>query len=240
MYTCLHNTHVHTHINLPNRGDSLIVQKGDVSACAWMDRKVVMMFSNAHPTATPSVLRRLKDHTHTPISCPEAIQLYNKYMAGVDRGDQLREYYACRTKSRKFYRYIFYFLFDIAITNAHILQKNFCPENVHKNVKEFRLQLAWVLMGDYSCRCTLSLLHFPIRIPDKSLQKNFKPGRCAYCKESHLHKDTTWFCRECEVWLYHNGDVHGDCFLQWHKGMQPELWDVVILLFIYPIHFILY
>ena len=100
MYTCLHNTHVHTHINLPNRGDSLVVQKGDVSACAWMDRKVVMViFSNAQPSATVSVLRRLKDHTRTPISCPEAVQLYNKYMGGVDRGDQLRGYYACRTKS---------------------------------------------------------------------------------------------------------------------------------------------
>ena len=191
------------------------------------------MFSNAQPTATVSVLRRLKDHTHTPISCPKAVQLYNKYMGGVDRGDQLREYYACRTKSRKFYRYIFYFLFDIAITNAHILQKNFCPENVHKNVKEFRLQLARELMGDYSSCCragrrpsqiiTLPLRHFPIRIPDESHRKNFKRGRCAYCKESHLRKDTTWFCRECEVWLCHNGDVHGDCFLQWHKGMQPQL-----------------
>ena len=136
----------------------------------------------------------------------------------------------CRTKSRKFYRYIFYFLFDVAITNAHILQKSFCPDNVYKNVKEFRLQLARELMGDYSSRCragrrpsqitTLPLRHFPIRIPHESHSKNFKGGRCAHCKMSHCRKDTTWFCRECEMWLCHNGDMHGDCFLQWHKGRE--------------------
>ena len=77
---------------LPNRGDSQVVQKGGVSACAWMDRKV--MFTNAQPSATASVLRRQKDHTRTPISCPEAVLLYNKCMGGIDRGDQLRGYYA--------------------------------------------------------------------------------------------------------------------------------------------------
>ena len=124
--TRLHNTHVHTHINLPNRDDSLVVQKGDVSACAWMDQKAIMvMFSNAQPSATASVLWRLKDHTRTPISCPEAVQLYNKYMGGVDREDQLHGYYACRTKSRKFYRYIFYFIFDVAITMPTFFRRTF-------------------------------------------------------------------------------------------------------------------
>ena len=84
-----------------------MVRKGGVSACAWMDRKVVMaMFSNAQPSATSSVLRRQKDHTRTPVTCPESILLYNKYMGGVDRGDQLRGYYSCRTKSRKFDKYV--------------------------------------------------------------------------------------------------------------------------------------
>ena len=69
---------------------------------------------------------------------------------GVDRGDQLRGYYTCRTKSREFYKYIF--LFDVAVTNAYVLQKNFCPENVHKNLKEFQLQLARELIGDYCNR----------------------------------------------------------------------------------------
>ena len=45
-------------------------------------------------------------------------------MGGVDRGDQLRGYYSCRSKSRKFYKYIFYFLLDTTITNAYILSES--------------------------------------------------------------------------------------------------------------------
>ena len=232
MYASIHTHNPHTqHINFPNRGDSQVVQKGGVSACAWLDRKVVMaMFSNSQPSSTASVLRRQKDHTRTPVRCPESILLYNKYMGGVDRGDQLRGYYTCRTKSRKFYKYISFFLFDVAVTNAYVLQKNFCPENVHKNLKEFRLQLARELIGDYCNRrragrrpsqiITLPLRHFPIRIPGESQNTKFKRGRCAHCKVSHCRRDSTWFCRECKVWLCHSGDPREDCFLKWHTGRE--------------------
>ena len=65
-----------------------MVQKGGVSVCAWLDRKVVMaMFGNTQPSSTGSVLRRQKDHTCTPVHFPESIVLYKKYMGGVDRGD---------------------------------------------------------------------------------------------------------------------------------------------------------
>ena len=41
-----------------------------------------------------------------------------KYMWGVDRGDQLHGYFKTRTKCRKFYKYIFWFLFNVAIINV--------------------------------------------------------------------------------------------------------------------------
>ena len=211
----------------PNRGDSLVVQKGGVAAYAWMDRKVVMvMASNTQPSATGYALRRQKDHSRTPIPCPESIIMYNKYMGGVDRGDQLRGYYSCRTKSRKFYKYIFHFLFDVAITNSYILQKSFCPNSTIKNIKDFRLKLAMQLIGEYCSRQRagrrpvairpLPLRHFPVRITSDSEAVKHKRGRCVYCKEtSHTRKDSYWFCRECEVWLCHSG-YSDDCFLLWH------------------------
>ena len=42
-------------------------------------------------------------------------------MGGVDRGDQLRGYYHVRLKCVKNYKYIFWFLFEVAVTNAYIL-----------------------------------------------------------------------------------------------------------------------
>ena len=63
------------------RGDSVTVQKGNVSASAWMDRKVVMvMSSNCQPAGVGSVLRRLQDGTQLPVTCPEPIISYNEHM----------------------------------------------------------------------------------------------------------------------------------------------------------------
>ncbi len=65
---------------------------------------------------TGTVLRRQKDGSRKEVSCPVAVVDYNKYMGGVDRGDQLRGYYQSNFKSRKFYRYIAHFLFGVAVS----------------------------------------------------------------------------------------------------------------------------
>lgn len=118
-----------------------------------MDRKVVtVMSTTSQPSAIGTVLRRQKDGTRISVPCPEAIIIYNRYMGGVDRGDQLRGYYNCKVKSRKFYKYIFYFLFDVSITNAFILYKNFRSSPTFNTIKKFRLQLARELIGKYTTR----------------------------------------------------------------------------------------
>ena len=162
-------------LSIHNRGDSLTVQQGSVTASAWKDRKVVTVLStNTQPTGTGTVLRRQKDGSRIPVPCPEAIISYNEFMGGVDRGDQLRGYYSCRTKSRKFYKYIFYFLLDVAITNAFVLYKHYAAFSKYKTIRDFRVQLAKELIGDYCSRRwagrqgsflkTLQLRHFPVKL----------------------------------------------------------------------------
>ena len=223
MYNIVDNTMYFTF-----RGDSKTVQKGKVTASAWMDNKVVsMMSTTSQPSATASVLRRQKDGSRISIPCPESIISYNRFMGGVDRGDQLRGYYNCCMKSRKFYKYIFSFLFDVSITNAYILYKNFRSSPTLKNIKEFRLQLARELMGDYCSRrragrgggaiVPLQLQHFPIRVETPSKKKR---GRCVKCRQQNRRIDSSWFCRECTVWLCHSGDPTKDCFYLWHKNRE--------------------
>ena len=89
-----------------------------------------------------SVLRQRKDGSRISVPCPLSIMEYNNFMGGVDRGDRVRGYYSCRTKCRKFYKYIFHFLLDVAITNAYILQKGYHSSAPFKTIKEFQLQLA--------------------------------------------------------------------------------------------------
>ena len=76
----------------------------------------------ASPSDVTSVQRQQKDGTRMTVECPLCVALYNLYMGGVDLGDQLRGYYHVRLKCTKNYKYIFWFLVDVAITNAFILQ----------------------------------------------------------------------------------------------------------------------
>ena len=65
----------------------MTLQKNNISATPWLDRKVVtMMSSNTQPSAVGTVLRRQVDTTRSAIPCPQNIITYNKYMGGVDRG----------------------------------------------------------------------------------------------------------------------------------------------------------
>lgn len=143
-------------------------------------------------------------------------------MSAVDHGDQLRGYYRCRTKFRKFYMYIYTFLKDIAITNSFILYK-YLPTtstSLHK-IKQFRLQLAKSLIGDYCSRKLpgrysttpkkLPLTHFPLKDP------HGKRSRCKLCwTRSKKRCDTPYYCQTCQEWLCHTGKRESDCFLKWH------------------------
>ena len=64
-------------------------------------------------------------------------------MGGVDHNDQLRQYYHVRLKCRKYYKYIFWFLFDVTVSNAFIISKT-NPEMaaITRSVKAFRTHLA--------------------------------------------------------------------------------------------------
>ena len=156
-------------------------------------------------------------------SCPEACAAYNKHMGGVDLGDQHRGYYHIRMKVRKFYKYIAKFLFDVTITNSLILYNITDTNKRMKNLK-FREILATELIGNYCSRKRagrgahsikpLPLLHFPLKVQGES---GYKRGRCTLCKEKNKRTDCQWHCRECDVWLCHQGSQE-DCFFLWHKN----------------------
>ena len=189
------------------------------------------MSTNCQPSSSGTVNRKQKDGSSTEVPCPTSIISYNQFMGGVDRGDQLRGYYRCRSKSRKFYKYIFFFLFDVAITNAYILLKfsgQSCP---FKDFKSFRLQLAKDLIGEYCSRRRrgrggtvihpLPFRHYPIRLDNNSDGPRHPRGpRAVHRDIHHRHVLSTWYCRECGVWLCHTGDLSTDCFMKWHTRLH--------------------
>ena len=138
------------------RGESIVRQKGNLVANIWQDKKLVsIMSTNCQPTGPTTVRRKQKDGQVQSVPCPPNVVAYNKFMGGVDRCDQLRGYYRLRMKSKKFYKYVFWFLFDCCIVNAFTLVKHYCPITASTRqavIKDFRQQLALGLIGQYNTR----------------------------------------------------------------------------------------
>ena len=171
-----------------------------------------------------NVSRRQKDGTSKSVPCPTSVYLYNKYMGGADRNDQLRGYYSVRMKGRKFYKYNWWFMFDVTVTNTYILCKNHSDLNVTL-VKDFHTALAKELIGDFNNRKRRGRPSTGSSPSSRFCSDHFtiqaeKRSRCYYCyhKRSHKRHDTPWFCKTCDKYLCQNGK-QDDCFLQYHQQL---------------------
>ena len=227
------------------RGENLFCQRGNLVASVWMDKKPVNMLSTlAQADVTRTAQRKQKDGSRISVQCTDAVVLYNKYMAGVDKGDQMRQYYRVRTKCTKNYKYIFWFLFDVAVTNAYILSL-FTPTSMpitHQRHKAFRLKLADQLVSNYNNRKRLGRprslpAHLPPELPPSHesgppcqasrtalhLPSRREKRRCMYCSQYRTppqRHTVVWYCKECpgtpSLCLTGNEDG-SDCFRLWHQ-----------------------
>ena len=196
--------------------------------------------TQSNPTTDHQVLRRQKDGTRVSVSCPEAVYKYNRYMGGVDKGDQLRKYYHVRLKCQKNYKYIFWFAFDTAITNAFILSQYSVTtvSQTHLLLKNFRLRLAERLIGNYCSRKRAGRPHSssvpshpPPCLPTGHLAPHLPSHQtglrkqCVYCSKYRITRQrrmTVWFCAACDghppLCLTGKGDTT-DCYRLWHQNM---------------------
>ena len=203
---------------LDGRGSSKTVQYKNLSVSIWQDSKpVTLAATNTDPTVTENVQRKKKDGTRITVNAPQSVVWYNKYMGGVDHNDQMRGYYHVRLKCRKFYKYIFWFLFDITISNTYFLARAHC--GLKCSLKDARVTLAKALIKTYCSRKRLgrppvnprrfNSNHFPVKMKIKH--------RCFYCTKNKLGRhEPKWYCKECDKYLCHSGG-NDDCFLLYHQ-----------------------
>ena len=206
---------------LKNRGDYMYRQCGNLLVSLWQDTKTLSCLSTNECPSEVTARRRQKDGTHAEIPCPLAIKVYNKFMGGVDKNDQLRRYYSIRTKSRKCYKYLFWFLFDVAIVNSFILYGLSPAVGRQKTLKDFRVELANQMIGSYNSRKhsgrtytretqrakRMRVPHYPIKTTQR---------RCRKCSKENKRTTSTWWCNDCKLRLCHTGVPTTDCFLRHH------------------------
>ena len=196
---------------LKNRGDMQVMQRGNLTAYAWKDKKIVTYLSTiADPLQNKVMRRKQKDGSVKEVPCPMVGESYNKLMFGVDIADQKRmQYSTC---------------FDLAVVNGFI-----CMKESHNHVKhtrsgkevartqlEFRMNLGQKLIGTFRGSRKRKIppmtdnygnAHWPSKFP--------KRGRCKLCAQEKRRHEVYLGCTQCSVHLC----VDHNCFFRYHQQM---------------------
>ena len=166
------------------------------------------------------------------------VYLTIKNMRGVDRGDQLQNYYNVGRKSRKWWRRIFFYCIEVTILNSFCLEKMVKPSGhlqrgrKKRNILSFRLELAKKLIGSFCSRQRVggrarsaehllldrlnsNLGHWPVHVSKK--------GNCYVCMASirsqglptvgNRHESRIQ-CEHCRVYLCITAERN--CFKKYH------------------------
>lgn len=193
---------------------------GELLALKWMDKREVHMLTTAHK---PVMVETGKNDRETgqKIKKPHCIVQYNKNMGAVDQVDMQTSFSECLRKTIKWYKKLFFHLFDITVQNSYAVYKI----KTHKNLElsEFRLELARELIEEYGsmrpqtkgrppidCPLRLSARHFIAFIPGTNVKK-----RCFVCSHSVKREKkrsvTRFYCPDCDVPL-----CNPTCFKEYH------------------------
>ena len=147
--------------------------------------------------------------------------VYTANMGGVDTADQLRWYYAGR-QSRKWYKYLFWFSFNLAACIAYILESESC---VKRAQDLFRLELGKRLIGNFNSRkwpaSYALLLVSRAPLTHISTKMEGRKRQCVNCKAKgkktpeNYPIETKFICQQCGVAL-----CQDQCFRDYHT----EIW----------------
>jgi hypothetical protein len=220
--------HIRQIAQVQEQGDMKTWQKGPMSCSIWKDKKnVAFLYTNCSATAVTTVQRRQKDGTKKDIQCPLACAKYTENMGGVDLHDQYRSSYSTTRKAKKWWRYMWWFLFDVCLINSYICMKESRNHVLvtrrgrerRRTQLEFRMQLAEQLIGEYRGsrkRRVPSNIdakgqgHWPTWLGSK--------GRCRMCSEFHIRHEVHVACTACKIHLC----VDKDCFARYHARLAQR------------------
>lgn len=183
----------------------------------WVDNKPVHMLSSFAAREPVDVVKRYdrKEKKIVEIQRPFSIQIYNKFMGGIDMADRMVAHYPHALKNKKFYLRIFFHLLNVSIVNAWIVHNT--TINKRLSLVDFKISIistVFDLSKTNRIRGRPSVTPPPVVIkkrarsgcsaevrldgaghyPDK---RNFSSAlRCRY---KHCSARTRYFCVKCDV-----------------------------------------
>ena len=199
------------------RGAHMQMQRGDVTLCAWRDKKLILLlYNHIDPSLLTTMQRWGDDGVIYQLGCPQAISDYFHHARAVDVINQLHYSYLPGRKSRKCWTRLVWWLIDICILNAFRLWQ---VEHADESHLSFRMQLALELMeclpadrrpqrgaSGSSGAEYLAEVHYSTLVDT--------PADCVVCSKQPAHrKRTNYFCAAC-----HKHMCLGACFARHHQA----------------------
>ena len=201
--------------NKLRQGEKVSAQRGKIVFTKWHDKRDISFLStNVLPSEPSRLVPRKKNGRNIQIEKPRVADVYTANMGGVDRADQLRSFYFAGYSSRKWYRYIFWFLINLSVCNGYIL------ELIHRTTQgkrkrpliSFRLDLAKQLINDFSQRKRKRRSQEALQQPvDRELHVSVhvegRKRKCFQCSKAGRRTpkgykvETRFECRLCKVAL---------------------------------------
>jgi hypothetical protein len=215
--------------SLQKQGDQKVWQKGGLNAAIWRDKKAVaFLFTNCGPDQTTTVARKQRDGSVNEVECPLACGNYTRNMGGVDRHDQFRAQYTVARKSKKWWRYLFWFLLDVCLVNSFLCMRESVNHRLwtrrgrerKRNQLEFRMALADQLIGQFRGARKRKLPSVIDELGQGHWPKKFeKRGKCRLCSEENRRHEVYLGCTVCQVHLC----VDNDCFVRYHQRLARRV-----------------
>jgi len=108
-------------------GNAVYIKNGDIVAVHWKDKRDVFVVSSFHGNSEKTIERHTKS-----IQKPDVIMDYNQNMGGVDKCDQYLSYYSVGRKTHKWWKTVFFRLFEMCVINSMCIYIEKNPEFAKK------------------------------------------------------------------------------------------------------------
>jgi hypothetical protein len=155
------------------------------------------------------------NRNNKPAVKPNTVIDYCKCMGGVDMNDQICQYYDFLRKSVKWWKTLFFHLFNLLLVNVYILHRKYGQPTKRRTHQNCRQSLVRALIN----QAVTAPIPQQSNIPCKPGAKWLKPMRdCKVCnvpateRQGFKRKQTSFYCPQCGVPL-----CIPDCFEQYHN-----------------------
>ena len=129
------------------QGEGIFRRKGNLLALKYHDKRDIHFLTTAHQ-AKMVVTDKTNRVTGERILKPKPIVEYIKKMGGVDLSDQITQYYEVLRKTVKWWKKLFFHLFNLAIVNSFILYRKYGADVTKQLHVKFRTSIVNALVAE--------------------------------------------------------------------------------------------